>query len=307
MTSKAQILRDILARDGCQVMPCCGDPLTAKMIEQAGFPVSFMSGFSAAALRLGVPDLGLMSYAESVDQGRNICAAVSIPMIGDGDTGYGNALNVKRTVRGFAQAGFAAIMIEDQLAPKRCGHTRGKLVVTRDEAVQRIRAAVDARDELRRDGSDILILARTDARATDGLDEAVWRANSFSDAGADFLFVEAPNSEAELAEITARAPGIHMANMIEGGATPLLSHDRLAALGYSLAAYPLTLLAVAMRAMSDALVQMSQAAQGGGGQSASATMPAAMSFAELRKVIGFDAYHDDELRYASAALRAERD
>lgn len=302
MTSKAQKLRGILARKSCQVMPCCGDALGARMIGLAGFPVSFMSGFAAAALRLGAPDLGLMSYGETVDQGRNICAAVSIPMIGDGDTGYGNALNVKRTVKGFAQAGFAAIMIEDQMAPKRCGHTRGKLVVDRDEAVERLRAAVDARQEVQDEGGDILILARTDARATHGMDEAIWRANQFRDIGADFLFVEAPANEDELADIPRLAPGIHMANMIDGGVTPVLPQERLSELGYVLAAYPLTLLAVAMQAMHEALADLAMQGNEPGRQ----RVVPAMTFDELRKMIGFDAYYAQEQRYGATA-RQDRD
>ena len=125
-------------------MPCCFDALSARLIERAGFPLTFMSGFAVSAARLALPDTGLISYAEMLDQGRNICSAVSIPVIGDADTGYGNALNVKRTITGYARAGFACAMIEDQVAPKRCGHTAGKQVVTRDEALSRIRAAVAA-------------------------------------------------------------------------------------------------------------------------------------------------------------------
>ncbi len=173
-------LRALLDQGRLLVMPCCFDALSAKLIERAGFPLTFMSGFAVSATRLGLPDTGLISYGEMVDQGRGICAAVSIPVIGDGDTGYGNALNVKRTVEGYARAGFAAVMIEDQVAPKRCGHTRGKAVTGRTEALDRIRAAVDARDER----GDILILARTDARATHGLDEALIRARAFAEAGA---------------------------------------------------------------------------------------------------------------------------
>jgi 2-methylisocitrate lyase-like PEP mutase family enzyme len=140
---------------------------------------------------LGMPDTGLISYGEMVEQGRSICAAVAIPVIGDGDTGYGNPMNVRRTVAGYAAAGFASVMIEDQLAPKRCGHTRGKSVVSREEALARVRAAVDAREQ----GADVLILARTDARAPIGLEEAIWRARAFADLGADIVFVEAPRSE----------------------------------------------------------------------------------------------------------------
>jgi 2-methylisocitrate lyase-like PEP mutase family enzyme len=166
--SSAKALKELLNRPGLLPFPCCFDALSARLIERSGFALTFMSGFAVSAVRLGAPDTGLISYGEMVDQGRNICSAVSIPVIGDGDTGYGNAINVKRTVRGYADAGFAGVMIEDQVAPKRCGHTRGKAVVSRDEALARIRAAVDAREE----GSDILIMARTDSLATDGLEES---------------------------------------------------------------------------------------------------------------------------------------
>ena len=141
MTARVETLRSLLDAPGLRVMPCCFDALSARLIERAGFELSFMSGFAVSAARLALPDTGLISYAEMLDQGRNICNTVSIPVIGDADTGYGNALNVKRTVHGYAQAGFAAAMIEDQLAPKRCGHTRGKQVVGRNEALTRIRAA----------------------------------------------------------------------------------------------------------------------------------------------------------------------
>lgn len=268
------------------VMPCCFDPLSAKLIEQAGFPLTFMSGFAVSAARLGLPDTGLISYGEIVDQGRNVCAAVSIPVIGDADTGYGNPVNVKRTVRGYAQAGFAAVMIEDQVWPKRCGHTRGKQVVPRDEALARIRAAVDARDE----DADILILARTDARATDGLDEALARARGFADIGADILFVEAPKSEAEMRRVCAEAPGIHMANLVEHGETPLLPSERLGEIGYRILAYPLTLLSAAMRAMIESLEDMKA------GRHPEARL---LGFSELRERLGFEDYYAEEARYAA--------
>lgn len=154
-------LKALLAKPGLLIMPCCYDALSAKLIEQAGFKLTFMSGFAVSASRLGLPDTGLISYGEMIDQGRSICTATSLPVLGDGDTGYGNAVNTKRTVQGYAQAGFACIMIEDQVSPKRCGHTKGKQVVDRHEACKRIEAAVDARNE----GADIMIMARTDARA----------------------------------------------------------------------------------------------------------------------------------------------
>lgn len=288
--SPAQTLRALLAEERLRVMPCCWDALSARLIEQAGFPLTFMSGFAVSAARIGAPDTGLISFGEMLDQGRNICAAVSVPVIGDGDTGYGNALNVKRTVDLYARAGFAAVMIEDQVAPKRCGHTKGKLVVDREEAVSRIRAAVDAREE----GADILILARTDARHGHGLDEALWRAKAFRDAGADILFVEAPQSEAELAHVVKEVGGLHMANMVEGGATPILPPARLEDLGFRIAAYPLTLLSAAMKAMRATLADL----RDGDGHPTDRLL----DFADLRRTVGFDAYYEAETRYAGARM-----
>lgn len=286
--SPAETLRALLAEDALRVMPCCWDALSARMIEQAGFPLTFMSGFAVAAARIGAPDTGLISLGEVVDQGRNICGAVSLPVIGDGDTGHGNALNVKRTVDLYARAGFAAIMIEDQVAPKRCGHTKGKLVVDREEAVSRIRAAVDAREE----GHDILILARTDARHGHGLDEALWRAEAFRDAGADILFVEAPQSEDEMARVTSQVRGIHMANMVEGGATPILPPARLQELGFRIAAYPLTLMSAAMKTMQETLADLGRADRHPSDR--------LLDFAELKRIVGFDDYYEAEKRYAGA-------
>jgi 2-methylisocitrate lyase-like PEP mutase family enzyme len=283
MSTPANSLRSLLAKPGLHVMPCCFDALSARLIERAGFPLTFMSGFAVSAARLGLPDTGLISYAEMLDSGRNICSAVKIPVIGDADTGYGNAMNVKRTVEGYARAGFACAMIEDQLAPKRCGHTRGKQVVPRAEALARVRAAVDARNE----GTDILIMARTDARACHGLDEALWRANEFARLGADLLFVEAPVSEAEMERICGEAPGLHMANLVEGGDSPILPPERLETVGYRIAAYPLTLLSSAARAMNEALAAL------GRGE----TPQGLLEFAQLREWVGFDAYDAEQTRY----------
>lgn len=291
MATSARQLRELLAKQTCYRVPCTWDGLSAKMIGDAGFPLTFMSGFAVAAARLGAPDLGLISYAEMADQVRNICSATSIPVIADGDTGYGNALNVERTVKGYAQAGAAAIMIEDQVAPKRCGHTQGKLVVDRGEAVDRIKAAVHARDQLRSSGGDILILARTDARGTHSLDEALWRARAFKEAGADILFVEAPQSEAEMAEITRVVPGIHMANLVEGGKTPIPSMEALNELGFRIAIFPLTLLSAAMRAIQDSLVEMKA------GNHPEARL---IGFDAIKEIAGFNAYYAAEKRYAGA-------
>jgi len=286
--SQADKLRKLLARPEILVMPGCYDAISARLIERAGFPVTFMGGFCVAAARAGLPDTGLISYAEMVDQGRNICSAVSIPVLGDGDTGYGNAINVKRTVRGYAQAGFACVMIEDQVAPKRCGHTRGKQVVGRDEAFSRIRAAVDARDELRDGGADILIMARTDANATDGIEEAIARAKAFQQIGADISFLEAPKTEAEMRRYCADVPGPKMANMVEQGDSPFLPPAKLAEIGYKIAVYPITLILAGIRAMEDALAKM----KAGGGH------PERLAeFAHLRDIVGFPDYYEAEKKY----------
>jgi 2-methylisocitrate lyase-like PEP mutase family enzyme len=283
MMNAAERLRALLDRPGILTMPGCHDAMSAKLIEQAGFELAFMSGFAVSADRLGLPDTGLISYGEMVDQGRTICQSVTIPMFGDGDTGFGNAVNVKRTVQGYARAGFACIMIEDQVAPKRCGHTRGKAVVGRDEALMRIQAAVDAR----RDGDDILIMARTDARATDGLDEAVLRCRQFREIGADITFLEAPESEAEMRRYCTEVNGPKMANMIEYGRTPLLPPKQLEALGYKIAVYPLTLLNVSILAMREALDCIRQGR----------TPARVLNFEELTSCVGFPEYYADEGRY----------
>jgi 2-methylisocitrate lyase-like PEP mutase family enzyme len=280
--SSAERLRQRLQERGILVMPGCHDAMSAKLIQEAGFEIGFMSGFAVSGSRLGMPDAGLISYGELVEQGTNICRAVAIPMIGDGDTGFGSAQNVKRTVQGYARAGFACIMLEDQVAPKRCGHTEGKAVVGRDEALMRIRAAVDARDA----GEDILIMARTDARI-DSLDEAITRCRLFREIGADITFLEAPTSEAEMRRYCAEVDGPKMANLIEGGKTPLIPPARLEEIGYTIAVYPLTLLNVSIRAMRAALADLRR------GERATD----AMEFDELRKAVGFPEYYADEARY----------
>ena len=274
----------MLEQDSCHLMPCCFDALSARLVEQAGCALTFMSGFSVAAARAGLPDTGLLTVTEMLDQGRSICDAVSIPVIGDGDTGHGNAANVQRTMHQFAKAGFAGIMLEDQVAPKRCGHTGVKDVVDRDAAIARIQAAVDARNQ----GADLVIVARTDARSAlatshgdeAALEEALWRLKTFSDLGADVLFLEAPRSEQEMLRFCEEVPGKRMANMLEGGITPLLSTERLGSMGFALAAYPLTLLSTAAFAMRQALVDLQ----------AGNTPEQMLSFKELKTLVRFDSY-----------------
>lgn len=283
MNSPAETLRKLLARPGILVMPGCHDALSARLAEEAGFESAFMSGFAVSAARLALPDTGLISYGELLEQGRNICGAVSIPIFGDGDTGFGNAVNIKRTVEGYARAGFACVMLEDQVAPKRCGHTKGKAIVSRDEAAMRIRAAVDARDA----GADILIMARTDARATDGLDEAIARCRMFRELGADIAFLEAPENVEEMRRYCAEVDGPKMANMIEHGKTPVLSPEELQAIGYGIAVYPLTLLNASIVAMRQALAKLKRHEKPDN----------LMDFEGLKAAVGFPGYYREEERY----------
>ncbi len=284
---KVTKLRELISSGVFLPMPCCFDALSGKMIEQAGFNLTFMSGFAASASRIGAPDLGLMSYGEVVDHARNITDATSIPLIADGDTGYGNAMNVIRTVSGLAKAGCAGVLIEDQLAPKRCGHTPGKEVVGREEAFDRIKAAVDAREN----GDDILIMARTDANHTYGLTEALERAQKFHDLGADILFVEAPKNEEEMKQICSELPGCKMANIVEGGLTPNIPMSELNEMGYQIAAYPLTLLSASMRAMKNALANL---------KSDTPRDNDILNFSELRDIIGFEEYYEISSQYETS-------
>ncbi|MCB2180997.1 MAG: isocitrate lyase/PEP mutase family protein [Desulfobulbaceae bacterium] len=284
MTTPRQKLEKLLAEPGLLLMPCCFDALSAALVEQAGFRLTFMSGFAVSAAHLGLPDTGLISYGEMVDQGRAICSRVAIPVIGDADTGYGNALNVKRTISGYAAAGFSCAMVEDQVMPKRCGHTKGKQVVDRNEAFQRIRAAVDARDE----GADILIMARTDARQTDSFEEALYRCRTFADLGADIIFLEAPRSRDEMVRFCREVPGHTMANMIQNGKTPLLCPEELEEIGFKIAAYPLMLLSSAVTSMQQALLSLKQG-----------RYPEHIDFSGLKDVVGFNRYYQEEERYRS--------
>ena len=275
-------LRQALKQPGLITMPCCYDALTSRLIHEAGFPLTLMSGFAVSAARLAQPDTGLISFAEMVDSLRSICAAApGLCVIGDGDTGYGNAINVRRTVREYAQAGAAGIMIEDQVSPKRCGHTRGKQVVARGEAKMRIRAAVDERAD-----HDILIMARTDACGVLGFDEALDRCKMFVDEGADIIFLEAPETRDEMEQFCRAIARPCMANMVSGGATPVLPPRELEALGYKIAAYPLVLLSTAVRAMQQSLVALAK------GEAADE-----VSFDEIKRLVGFPEYYALEQRY----------
>ena len=291
-------MRELLSAEGPAMLgPCVHDGLSARLIEDAGFEFAFMSGFCVSASVIGQPDTGLMSYAEVETTLRNATAAApSLPIIADGDTGYGNAVNVKRTTKGFARAGAAGILIEDQVWPKACGHTRGRRVVERAEAVARVRAAVDASREP--GGRGIVVVARTDARQAVSADEAFARAEAFADAGADVLFIDALASVEEMERFCRIAPGVpKMANMLEGGdKTPLLDGAALTAMGVRIIAYPLSLLGVTVRAMQAQLAVIRDT--NGDPSAVSSSLP---SFEELQSAVGFPEYYAEAARYATAA------
>ena len=281
---KADKLKNLLDQKGIVVMPGCYDALSAKLIEREELNVGFMSGFAVSSTRLGMPDTGLISFSEMAEQVRNMCNVTSIPIIFDGDTGYGNVVNVYRTVRGFADAGAAAIMIEDQKWPKKCGHTKGKDVVELDEANSRIKAAVDAS---KMNNKDILVMARTDAIATRGLDDAIKRMQKFSELGADILFVEAIKSKEDMKRVIKEVPGHHMINLIEDGETPLLEMNELEDIGFKIAVFPLTLMSASVKTMQESLKNMKNKTYNTN----------VSKFSDLRDIVGFNEYYEIEDKY----------
>lgn len=245
-------LRELLAGPEPVIAPGAYDALSARLAEQAGFDVVYMTGFGAAASLLGRPDIGLLSFGEMADHARRLVQAIGVPLIADADDGYGNPINVLRTVREFEAAGVAAVQLEDQRSPKRCGHMEGKAVIAAADMVEKVHAAVEAR----RSG-ELVLIARTDARAVDGLDAALERARRYRDAGADVLFVEAPQSEREVELVAEAFPDAPLLfNGLEGGLTPPMEIERLRELGFGLVLAPLTALLAASRAAREALVAM---------------------------------------------------
>ncbi len=242
--------RDLLARGEPLLLPCAHDALSARLIERAGFSAYSIGGFPLVGARHALPDIGLVAYGEMSAGMRDIMAASALPVLVDGDDGYGDAKNVARTVAGYEQMGAAALFIEDQRAPKRCGHMAGKEVIDAGVMVEKIRAAAGAR-------RDLFLIARTDARATHGLDEALRRGERYLAAGADGVFIEAPQSVDELARIGRAFAGVpQLANMLEGGRTPLLAPDELYRLGFAMVAYPTTLIFRVARTIEKALVDL---------------------------------------------------
>jgi carboxyvinyl-carboxyphosphonate phosphorylmutase len=244
----AASLRKLIDRNEPILAPGAYDTLSARIIEAAGFPAVYMTGFGSAASLLGRPDVGLLGMSEMVDNARRIVEAVDVPVIADADTGYGNPLNVIRTVHEYERAGVAAIHIEDQVAPKKCGHMEGKQLVSADDMVAKLRAAVEARR------TDLVLIARTDARAVEGVDAALERAHRYREAGADVIFFEAPQSEAEIETVARQLSDVPLLfNWAEGGKTPPIGYTRLRELGFRIIIFPLSALLAATRGIREVL------------------------------------------------------
>lgn len=270
------------------LIPGAANALAARIAQNAGFQAVLLTGAGLANSYLGVPDIGLTTATEVAENIAAMREATNIPIIADADTGFGNALNVRRTVRLFERAGANALQLEDQVFPKRCGHFEGKQVIPTREMVQKIKAAVDARQ------NGVLILARTDARAVEGLTSALERMHAYRDAGADLMFVEAPTSAAELAQIPQQLPGPHMCNMVFGGKTPLQSREELARMGYAGVCYANAALQAAMLAMKNVLEYLHQ------NGSLEGIEAAVIPFLERQKMVDHAAYIELEKRYAGA-------
>jgi 2,3-dimethylmalate lyase len=291
--TKRQQFRALLAGGAPVVAPGVYDCLSAKVVERSGASAAIVTGAGIAASVLGEPDVGLVTMTEALNQTRNIARSIGIPLIADCDTGYGNPINVRRTVREFEDAGVAALFLEDQVAPKRCGHFAGKQVIEAEEMVQKLRAACEARTD-----ADLLIIARTDARAVHGPEEAVRRARRYVEAGAEMIFVEAPHSAEELALIGKELQPLGvplMVNLVEGGKTPLLPVDELARLGYTLVTFSGSLQKTAIKAMQELLASLHATGE------VTAFYPERMvSLEERSEILGLPDYFALEQRYAAS-------
>ena len=282
-------LRALLESGQTIVAPGAFDPLAARLVEEAGFPAVYMTGFGTSAALLGRPDVGLLTMTEMAGNAGRIAACVDIPVIADADTGYGNPLNVIRTVGAYEAAGVAGIHIEDQVAPKKCGHMEGKLVIPPQEMAEKIRAAVEARAQ-----PEFVIIARTDARAVEGLERALERGRLYREAGADALFIEAVLSEQEAEEAARAFPGVPLLfNWAEGGKTPPVSLGRLTELGYRIVIFPISTLLAATAAMRGILREIAQAG------TPAAAMGELPSFGEFTDFIGLPEVREIERRYVA--------
>jgi 2-methylisocitrate lyase-like PEP mutase family enzyme len=287
-------LRELLAGPDLFLAPGAFDGVSARLVEAAGFGALYITGSGVSMSALGAPDVGALSFGEILDRVRRICDVVSIPVIADGDTGYGGPLNVIRTVREFERAGVSAIQIEDQEWPKKCGHEPGRRIVPVAEMCARIRAAVEARRD-----PDFVVIARTDSRAGEGLDAAIARARAYRAEGADVIFVESPQSEAELETVGQAFPGVPLlANMVEGGRTPILPAARLQALGYRLAIYPNALTRLFAKAGLEMLASLKETG------SSNAMAPRMLSHGELWTLFDNANWRALEARYAGTSAGA---
>ena len=281
-----QTLKALLRRNKLLVAPGCFDGLSARLVQEAGFEAAYLSG-GAVARSMGIPDIGLVTMSESIDRAVQAVSAINIPIIADADTGYGNAVNLVRSVREFERAGVAAIHIEDQITPKRCGHLDGKEVISLSEMAKKLEAALATRTD-----PDFCIIARTDARGVNGFDDAVKRANAFAKLGVDAIFFEAPQSEVELAEIPQRVPNIPLlVNVFKGGKTPMLPMERLEQMGYRIAIYPSETQRAAIHAMRTALSTLKRE---GTTESIDAVLT---TFKDRDKVVGLDDWNKIERDY----------
>jgi 2,3-dimethylmalate lyase len=279
-------LRQMLAEPGIVVAPGAYDGFSARLVEAAGFTAVYMTGAGTAASHLGQPDLGLTTLTEMATHAAHLASAVSLPLIADADTGYGNVLNVVRTVREYERAGVAGFHIEDQVAPKKCGHIAGKQVIPAKEFADKIRAASEYRTD-----RDLVIIARTDARAVNGLDDAIERGNLYAEAGADVVFVEAPESEREVERIAREVKAPLLANMVPAGKTPMYKIPELERLGFKIVIFPAVCMAAAVPAMERALRHLKET------QTESHDGPALGPMDIFRKV-GFDWWHAVEERFS---------
>lgn len=284
----AERLREMLAGTEPVLAPGAYDGLTARLVEEAGFEAVYMTGFGATASLLGRPDIGLLTFSEMADNARRITQAVEVPVIADADNGYGNPINVIRTVREYETAGVSAIHIEDQISPKKCGHLEGKQVIDASEMVEKVRAAVEARSS-----EDFVIIARTDARAVEGIDGALERARRYREAGADVLFVEAPQSEEEVAAVAEAFPDVPLLfNWLEGGKTPATPLGQLKDLGFRLIIFPVSTLLAAARAVREVLARMRQDGD------PTPIMDRLLPFEEFTDLIGLPKIRELEERFA---------
>ncbi|MBI5819644.1 MAG: isocitrate lyase/PEP mutase family protein [Verrucomicrobia bacterium] len=286
--TQAETIRRALKRDAV-LMPGVYDALSARIANQTGFKIIFISGYSVSATALGEPDFGLLSLGDITEATRRVCKNSNAPVIVDADTGYGNALNVRRTVCELLDAGAAGVFLEDQVWPKRCGHMRGKKVITAEEHAHKIRAARDAAEE---SGRDLFIVARTDARQPLGLDAAIERCKLYKKAGADALFVEAPLSLAELRKIGRELPRPLVANMIERGVTPQLTRKQLKALGFQMIVCPLAGLCAAAKAVTEIYHILKTK------ETTRKDLDLVLTFDEFNRIIGLQQKYDTEKRYA---------